>query len=507
MNTPSYPQVTYVFPSDLDPATNLTPQLIIDWSTDINEQEFQGSNLVKNVKVYNTDTGANVSLTFNTYEINKRRIILNFASALAPNTRYTVLINKGVKDKNRRSLQLSRNWTFTTIASAVNTPVIIQPAAYSTVSSLSFQFTPVAGEEVVFEISSTPSFSNILFTGSSTTSPFTPVFTFTEGSTYYWRAKSRNTTTLLESSWSETRSFLFSTAVAAPVITNTVLTIIEHGFDQENSNLLTWPEISLTFNQPIDIATLTTAAKLTKEGVLGRLDQPNSLYPQIVNGTWSLSGSKYVFTPTGNIEDNTKYLLKIDNKVLASSGISLDREYELIFFGKFTPFFANRFEVETILGNKTKHLPKGLIDFNIHRASLDAQVRIIGAQGSVLDAWNLIIAPPSESLVRSQNPSGYLVVRWVAHTAVVYLLKRILINEIDNVGRTFKLADYSESLDKDFIDGLKELIRDVENEISRLESLILGSSVDYGERHNKSSIQQKFSDLSIGSIYRGLDKY
>jgi hypothetical protein len=191
---------------------------------------------------------------------------------------------------------------------------------------------------------------------------------------------------------------------------------------------------------------------VTRKDQLSRTDKPDSFLVFNVAGSWSLTGKTATFTSTENILSNTRYQIEVNKNLRSTSGRLIETPIKQQFSSLYDPYYVDIRVIKSRLRSEAQNMSDDLINYFIYIASLDAKAKY---QSWLLNIPNIAIYPfgttLAESTVRdSGNLSSYGVNKWTEACTLYEIYSSILVDELRNIGRDRKLADYSESLSNDF---------------------------------------------------------
>lgn len=492
-----YPELIRVYPSQDDsPILTLEPQITLYWSEGMKSEQFSDpARLVTYISLINLSTGQDIPLSFVSYTASERKVILEPTAELNSSTTYQLLVKKGLRDINGRAHQIDRTWSFVTSDSEILQPVLLSPSDYSVspyVPTFEWEDT---GFDNQIQISQHPTFNSLIADETISELEYYPSAVFDLDQTYYWRV--RAVSGALEGDWSSTRSFyLSSTAVAHPTTSSQPQPFFleEASIDIDNSNLGSWPSIYFDFSGSLHYSTSGTAS-VTKIPVLPRNDDPTSFTETAVSGSWSIDDDVLSFTPSEDISSNYRYKFTVKPKDNLGNSLPIITKY---ITGSYTPYYTDLLSVKAMLAREANMHPDDLINWTIHKCSLEANaiyssylggVMVIGVEGIL------------ETQVRAPALQSHAVMRWVTAVSAVAILKRALNDELRNLGRKQKLSDYEQSLDKDFLTGIQEAIKYAQEEADKWDTELIGSNpVLSASPHSKWSYSNWWYDSYVGHL-------
>jgi hypothetical protein len=472
------PELVYFYPTQADsPVLVRQPQILLDWSTDIVVTQFSDPvQLAKWVTLVVKDTAINIPLSYVSYDATQKRVTLQPTSPLIYGGNYCITIRNGILDSYGRSHRVDRIWYFGVGSSGIGTPVLQLPTNYSVSTTFpSFSWSNTAP---IYEFQSdsvldfvTPIEDKILYTNF-----YIPITAYAADTTYYWRV--RSISGVLTGDWTEPYAFYYGTVEHAHASTQIDITdldfnLVDFGFSLESSNLTNWPAITFTFTNILGSSSID-ALSIIRQAAVPRNDDPTSYQAFSVAGSSSVSGNVLTFTPTEAILQNTIYTVNLDTRVVDTTGQGLNKKLQFLFSGPYTPFYTNRFAVKQMLGTEADHTPDGKIDWAIHLKSLEANAQYEAALWLAMPVWG----PEgiTEATIRNPSLKSHAVMRWTTAGVIIDLLTRVLNDELRNIGRSRRLADYQETLDDSFLKGIKESIRLAQEDCDKWTAELIGAS-------------------------------
>lgn len=473
-NYKDYPEVVDFYPTLSDsPISDLTPTITLAWSIDVVTTQFSDpAVLPSKVSMTKLSTGENIPLTYVGYTLSTRTISLTPSASLETNTDYQIIVHRGIRDTLGRSHRIDRTWFFSTAAAELGDTVLISPTAYS-LQSIFPTFSWVdEGYDYQFQLDDSPDFGTVLEDVVLTGGTYTPSVSYPDEKTYYWRVRSISGSA--SGDWSGIRSFFFGDTSPAHPDTRTeyatTLVLTGVGFDDSYSNQYSFPDIEFYFSSSLSTAA-TSFVSIHKTFVSPRNDLNYTYAASGVAGDWSISGSTLIFTPSESIEENTRYEIKLKAGLPSSSGYTLEKTTKYYITGPYTPYYCHLTHVQAFLGREALMVDNDLINFVIHMQSLEANAQYQADLGGIV-----AIGPEgiTESDIRSPDLVSHAVMRWTAASSAYMILKRTLNDELRNLGRSVRLADYAESLDNDFLEGLEAALRNAKEEAEKWASELIG---------------------------------
>jgi hypothetical protein len=368
-------------------------------------------------------------------------------------------------------------WTFTTAGAAVEKVVLLSPGNYTiqpyfpTLSWNAVTATGVVNYQV--QVDNNFSFNSITWETTTTATSVIPTGSFVGGLTYYWRVRALTPTAT--GAWSDIWSFYYGSP--ADIHDHTRLTwadpdsfgVIDTHFQNGASNLTQWPQFTIVFSSA-PATGFETQIITRKKSVYPRTDVSDDFLWKTWEGTWVQSGNTITFTPSGATPElNTRYEIIISKRLQNTDGVLLNEDYAYFVTGKYDPYFADVYNLRNMFGAELKDVPDDYINFVIHKVSLEARARYAAY------LYGTDVLSPDESIVRDDpggSLKGWAVLKWTEAMAAYVLLRGILFEEVRYIGRDRQLGSYKESLSGDFIDGIKEALKMLKNEVEEWESLL-----------------------------------
>lgn len=503
----SFPEIVYRFPTSQDsPVLQPRPIIILDWSVDINTTQFSNaSQRAALINVYEQSNGTQIAIDYLDYDARNRRLRLQVTPNLTPNTEYRIDLAKGIQDSYGRRSLYSYSWTFTTNVSSVSAVLLVAPSNESTQSSFpTFTWavaTGATGINYQFQLAADTSFVGALVDTVVTPNYYTPGSIPSDQTPYYWRV--RAVTPTVTGQWSSIWSFYYGTTQQADVGTRTtwvdpIFAVFRSGFKNGLSHRAAFPTLSFTFTSP-PASTIGNYATVTRKSVLPRNDVAGDYNEATVGGTWTVAGSTATFVPNESLLGNTRYLITLPETILNRDGVELGVEKNYYFTGQYTPYYVDIRVLKARLRTESTTIPDDQINYFIHLASLEANMRY----QAFLLGTALYWYPDSltETMVRGVVLKSHAVLRWVEAAARVAIYDSILSDEIRNVGRTVRLADYQESLTKDFLAAIELAKKYAEEEMLKWEDYLSPSDTPLMvSRHDMWSDKGWYWDYMVGPI-------
>lgn len=434
-----------------------------------------------------TTNGQSLPTTYVGYSASSYTVTLAPSSTLSSNRTYRVVVREGVEDTYGRKTPAPTTWSFSTSGNDLTIQEPIYPQNYfSTNQAVEYSWPDVAGAiNYHWQFDTEITFSAPV-TSVITTSPYTQEIL--SPGLYYWRV--RSITDTATGDWTDPRAILFinSEIIGLNDPLNSVTPSVVFGSEYSfKGNLPSFPVINISFTTSVSsnvtLAIETIDGRLeyndgafvdwfevTKTKVLPRNDLTGEYLETVVLGRWVISSDEKVvtFTPTEAIEENTKYTVKVLKGLSFNNGAILTQDQTTSFTSSYNPLYSGIRLLQSRLGFAADYYPEDYLYYHLHIASLEANLRYLAGQG-----WDMTYI--DEDTVRDQNPTGHAVVRWVEAAARYNIICTMLNENLSNIGRSTRLGDYTESLDRDFLAAIKEakeLAReDMENWASALENL------------------------------------
>lgn len=492
----SYPEILYKFPTLLNGArSELRPNILLDWSTDIDTNQFSDAETRNRLVVLMNDVTSTVVLTdYVGYTAATRRLNLAPAVDLERSTTYRIIVKAGVLDSFGRRSRNEYNWTFTTGEATITAPLLLSPPDASVQSVFpSLSWSAVSATGTVFygiQIDDRVDFGDVNYDQITIGTSVTPAGTFTENTTYYWRVYAY--TNAATGAWSDIRSFFFGSSYYAHVSSRQEwedqddFGVYDTGFEDGLPNLSSWPtNLTLSFlTEPAsDYSSYVT---VRKKAILPRNDVSTSYDYSSLAGGWTQGTDTIIpsvgatpitvynltFTPSGDIGTNTRYEILVNRRLRNTDGVSLGEDYRYFWTGKYDPLYVDPIALASKFRLESLTVPDDLLYFYIYMASLEAKARYYGYLFNVQGMY--FGDGLKENQVRdTTNLNSFGVLKWVEACATYNILKSILNEELRGVGRTRRLGDFTESLTADFVKAIKEALDRAADELKMWEELLV----------------------------------
>lgn len=475
MSTKLNPELIDIYPTSYDsPVANLQPEITLAWSVDLPTAQFSDSEILPSrISMTKLSTGQQIELEYVSYTASSRTVKVQPVDALDSGTSYQVIVHNTITDSNGRRHLVDRTWVFSTAGATISAPTLTGPNDYSLQTTFP-EFTWVnEGYTYQFQLDNEPTFTDPLENEIVSGGSYQPMTSYPETTAYYWRVRAVSGAS---GDWSDVRSFYYGTNTPAHSTSRTqysnTLVLTGYGFDDSYSNRSSWPDIEFYFSSAIANAS-TGYLSIEKTYVSPRNDLTYTYASSGVAGDWSVNGSTLVFTPTEDIEPNTRYEIKLKSGFAGTNGFTLEKTQRYYITGPYTPYYCHINHVKAMLGREAYMVDDDLINFVIHMQSLEANAIY----------WTVLspavsIGPEgiTETDVRSPALMSHAVMRWVTATTAFMLLKRALNDELRNLGRMVRLADYQERLDEDFLEGIEQAMKNAEEEAEKWANELIGAT-------------------------------
>lgn len=500
-----FPSIKFRYPTlDSGLVSDAQPQIITDWSSDLDSTALQDSDTRNRLFVLMDDSTSTVILTdFTSYEAGQRRLIITPSQTLDRAKTFRVLVKRGVPDTYGRRSNREFTWTFQTASGGISTVELLTPEDLSLQSSIpifSWSSTITGSPTYVLQIDDTPNFTSLIYTTSTLSTSLTPASTaFSEGNTYYWRVRAY--TASASSAWSSTFQFYYGTIRSLDESTRQtwrdadLFGVDRLYFKDGASNLADWPpNIAIRFTSD-PASDFQNYISIWQKSVLPRNDSRVTYDEAEVTGTWSVSGRIVTFLPSGSIAENTRYTIRIDSLMTNTSGLELEEDYEYYFVGKYNPFYVDPILIQSRFRAEGLTLNDDLINYFIYVSSLEAKAKY-WSQFQVYAAYGDFLL---ESTVRdTQNLISFGVLMWTAARTTYSILLSILTEELRSVGRTRRLGSFAESLTDDFVDAIKLALQKAKEEMEEWDDKLTPSIEPLAIHiHSRFDTKRWDSDTSI----------
>jgi hypothetical protein len=440
------------------------PEIVARFSTEIDtSQVLLDNDLNSVVLLISEDTARAYPVSFISYSDKT----LKFApqSNLVSGETYIVTILGSLRSPEGREMGVNRSWPFTVGDTEVPTVSLVAPAdltAYSDVPTLEWEAATVSTGTVNYlvELDETPQFLDPLW-DTTTSQTYADIgIALPTKRTYWWRVATSVTIGSEDPVYgppSDIWAFYLGSSISASPetqatsvsISTTTLQLVDSGFEDGDTNLLSWPDLTLTFSEEISSGSITSGSiYLRRESVDG---WPTSDYFR-VPADIVLDGDTITLTPSEVIRNNTRYTLVVKNlKDINDNSIS----FEMYFTGRYKPLYTSVMVLRADFGELLANVSDDFINFHIYKASLDVNRYYIRWYHSTV--W---VNGPTEEAVRNFTfiPT-YDMQRWVEIEAIIRILGGILGTKITTSGKKRRLADFDiEESASSSIAGLLDLL-------------------------------------------------
>lgn len=494
-----YLELKETFPKSGELYVSTTRDIILDWSADINTAQFQDANqLAQKLLLINEATNLPVTLTYSSYTARQRRLTLT--ATLAPSTKYRLIIRKGILDSSGRSSILDYTVHFETAASPISSVSLLNPSDGISLEAEPYVFNwsqPSSSGQVSFLLKF---YENSALVGTFTTSAtgvalveasYSGVLGNLDGRRLAWEVTSRvESGTGYVLAAPSTRRSVFFGAYAEPADETSARTYsyntqtVPAVFAVENyipehlsTNLLTFPSIQIDFTEAPATGTMLSFLEVTRKEQLPRNDLGFTYAAHTVSGDWTLSNRTLTFTPTETVDFNLRYEIKVLKGLRSVSGRMLSTTTSFQFCSQYNPYYVDIRAIKSKIRSEAATMSDDLINYHIYNASLAAKSRYYTWLYSVPLAGVFGDMIQEQWVREGGNLKSFGVLKWVEACTLYEIYNSILVDEIRNVGRTRRLADFQEALTADFVKGIEAAKKTVKEEMEYWDDFIVGDGV------------------------------
>lgn len=479
----TYPELTRFSPALADGyATSLRPEIILDWSTDVDTVQFSDvARLAQNVLLILDETSQAVELEYVSYDVSYKRVTLKPKADLLRGKTYRVVVKDKIKDTYGRKSLYPYQWVFTTAGTSIGKVSLLSPGnatVQPAFPSLSWQAPATGSLNYLVQIDENFNFTSPIWEQVTIATGITPAGLFTANTTYYWRVLAY--TASASGTWSDVASFFYGSAFDAHRGTQAVLADADPfgvnskklGFRNGMSHQKAHPAISVAFTSPPASGTYQSYVSVVKMSVLPRNDDVDTYFEEALPGSWAISGSTITFTPSGAIEANTRYELRIKQGMLDVYGRELGEDYTFYWVGQYKPLYCSPREIRSRF-RSAEQIPEDLMYWYIFRASLLAKAKYAAYfYQTHLSSYDSL----TEGQVRdSADLNSHALMLWVEATATYNMLKSILFEELRNVDRTRIMQRFQDSLGPGFIEAMRLAMEVAKDDIRSAEEHLIPS--------------------------------
>jgi hypothetical protein len=526
-----FPELVNNYPENGQKDFLVDSDIYLDWSKDIDLSQLTDSGeLSKRFILINESTNTTTPLTYISYNASNKRVTLRPSTTLTASTSYRLVVRSGFADSVGRKTRQDYTIYFTTNSIGISTTTLVTPPDSSVLIDLPYVFSWTASTATTgvvnlgYDVNFYENGINIgTFTTASTslslsTGSFESVIGSVVGRSLNWDVTPRThvgvTGTPFYTVPSERRTVLFQrtqleatdptsnrTYDYADYTVTKPLYVEEVSPKHMTSMVNSFGTISVTFSQPVATGAINDYISFTRKDQLPRNDIEASYLDLPVSGSWVVSGLTATFTPSETILSNLKYTITVKKGLPSLNGLRTTTQEEVFWFSsRYNPYYVDIRLIKSRLRSEAATMPDDLINFYIYMASLEANAKY--------QAWLLNLPsissfsdPLRESYVRSpsNNLTGFGVLKWVENYTLYNIYSSILVDEIRNVGRRRRLADYEESLSDHFIDAIDAAKKDVKAALDHWESfLIPAMDIGVGGRMTDTYLPyDHYMDLSL----------
>lgn len=475
-----YPQVIRIWPSMNSPSTGPTCPIIIDWTMEMDGDEFLYDVIQKKVRLYEDLTGTSVPLSG--FCTRKRTTFIPLENLKAGET-YHILLESGLKAANGRGMRSSQEGLFVVSGSVAEAPILLSPAdgtSYSQVPELRWSDSTTEGitgtVNYWIEIDDSPAFISPAWSTVTSATSALPSINDSVGKTWFWRVTPMFVVegASVSGETSFPSAFYISDRQRPSVTTqsqwgySSSFEVNQSGFDDGLSNQGAFPQMIFDFNfnlSPSASAYIT----VSRSHVDGRVDQPSTFYEKSVAFTSEISSGRVTITITesANPYDNNRYVIRfLEGLPSEDSTYVLTEPLAYEFTGHYQPYYCNSSSVNADFGDLLRSVPEDLINFHIYKASLDAQA-------NWMSSYRMFFMPLiggafswlPESIVRDSNHSiSYAIHKWTELEAARRILRMFMMEHARLIGSSRKLGDLSEEWNADALKLTTSILDDIKHE-------------------------------------------
>jgi len=523
-----YPELRETFPKTGETDVLTSRSIILDFSEDMAAAQFQDSNQLSSFMVLlDESTNTPITISYSDYTTRQRRLTLT--ASLQPNRSYRLIVKKGIRSSFGRATLNDYTIFFSTAASPVSSVSLLNPSDSISLEAEPFVFNWTQATSTGSVLYDVNFYENSSLAGTFTTAAtglslvsasYLGVLGTLTGRRLTWDVTARvpSGTGFVYAAPSSRRSIYFGAYEEEPDITSartyihpsqTVpLQFSVEDFTPENlaTNLTTFPTVELIFTEAPATGTMLNYISFTKKDQLPRNDVGSSYSTGAVSGSWVLSGRTLTFVPTENIAFNTRYEVSLAKGMRSVSGQRLAQATSFQFCSMYNPYYVDIRAVKATLRSESATMSDDFINYHIFIASLEAKARyyswIYGIPDAVMFGDML-----QEVWVRdSNNLKSFGALKWTEACTLYNIYNSILVDELRNVGRSRSLADYKESLSKDFIDAIELAKKDAKEEMDYWDNYINNDGVPgFGTRQYNYDRHLNNRDSSIPPSIRRRD--
>lgn len=474
-----FPQVIRIWPTMNDPASGAYSPIYVDWSMEMDPNEFATDELNKHVLLYDDLNGNRILLSGT---CSKKRTTFTPLSPLSPDSEYRLLLEAGTKSITGRGLRTSVEGRFVVESTFVSAPVLVSPpdgSSYAGIPTLSWNAVSAVGAtgiSYLVEVDDSPSFLSPNWTTTTSGLTVAPALTDVDNKTWFWKVTAIVSTSggVSSGAVSFPRAFYITDKHRPSVTTQSQFAysdefqVVESAFESGLSNQGDFPSLVFDFSYNITLSA-SDYIQIVRTHADGRVDQPLSFYEKIVSFTATVSGNRLtiVVTESAKPYDNYRYEVRILKGLTDEDGtVSLDSTLVYSFSGHYLPYYCNPASLHADFGDLLSKVPEDLINFHIYKSSLDAQAQWMSSfRMYFMPLIGGIFSWLPESTVRDSRPSiSYAIHRWVELDATRKLLKMFMMEHAQLIGSSRKLGDLSEEWNADSLKLTTSILDDLKHE-------------------------------------------
>lgn len=369
-----YPQVVAFSPTTVSTGVGTLPNIVIDFSVPMDETQF--TDLSSVLTLTRISNGSTIGLTLVEYDTDSFTLTVTPSANLVVGENYQVRVSSLIKSSSDRTMESDMVWYFTPDTPEVVPPELVYPedqSSYETIPALIWS-TVASADSYLYQVGISRLFNTeSLIVGTSETSATSATLNpslFTTEREYYWRVCS--VTSTASGDWSDFRTFYYGVITASDIHSSlsdpysSVFRVTSvRPTSGTRSNLTTWPTIRITFSSAPATATVTSSTVWIE---YEPVDDNPAIDSGTLDGELSISGSSVTFTPSGDIQQNTKYTIYVSGVEDANSVLVQDYEYS--FTGSYYPLYARAGILRNEYGSLLNVYTDDFLNYHLFRASI-----------------------------------------------------------------------------------------------------------------------------------------
>jgi hypothetical protein len=489
--TSSFPGILEVYPKPSSLDVETVPTIEVQFTQAMDATQFADDAGINTLFILvNVETDQTVRLTRVGYDSSSHTLSFSpSGTSLSPGGKYQITARDTIKSSAGREMQRSKSWQFTIALSTVAKTELSSPGdktAHTIIPTL--YWTATSGASAYYaELSSSNEFvsGDLLWSTQTSQTSALPGLILDSDLYYYWRVMGignagSGASGLASGSWSDPWNFFIGTPRVSDVESTTTYDgtratffgVEEYPVD-DLDNLVTWPDITVQFNDSVASGSRVT---LKKSPIDGRQTKATGY----VDGEIITSGAYVTFRPSGTIENNYLYTVTFTHITNASGDTAPTLTFS--FTGHFKPLYIGVESIKEELGNLLVDTTDRQIYFQLYRSGIRAnELMLQSLYANYPDLWQLVQTTyrggPTLEMLDGIDPLYRVgIIGFVESLTKLKLLERLQYELIPQIESSHALGDFSESIaNTHLIEAINSRIKDLKGDVQVYQATFAGA--------------------------------